>query len=102
MAGRIDDCRVIHIAVEGRIRTTYGIDDDEIEIFCFQFFQAVLDVILGFGGETRPEPCHSSRPPSSLRISTVGFEIEREVCRVLLDFLRSDRLWAGNPEARPP
>src|SRR5262245_17893210 len=32
----VDDCRVIHIAVEGRIRATYGIDDNEVEILGFQ------------------------------------------------------------------
>ena len=52
IAGRINDGRVIHIAIEGRIRTTYRIDNDEVEILRFQFFEAILDVIFGLGGKT--------------------------------------------------
>ena len=52
LPGLVDDCRVIHIAIEGRIRTTYGIDDDEIQILGFEFFEAVLHVIFRFGSKT--------------------------------------------------
>src|SRR5262245_12902946 len=52
VTGRINQCCVIHIAVEGRIRTTCGVDNNQVQIFSLQFFQTMLDMILGFGCKT--------------------------------------------------
>ena len=52
MAGRINQCRVIHIAVEGRIRTTHWIHNNQVDVLRLQLCQTILDVILGFCRKT--------------------------------------------------
>src|SRR5437762_9448759 len=91
LARRINDCRVIHIAVEGRIRTTYRINHNEVEIFCLQFFKAVFDVILGFRGEAHE---HLAILVAAEFLENIdrGLEVESEIGSLLFDLLSSYRL----------
>ena len=80
---------MIHIAVEGRIRTTCRIHNDEIQILFLQFFETVPDVILGFGGKAH-EHLAILVPPKLFKNVGCGLEFEREDRCFLFDLLRRD------------
>ena len=91
MAGSINDYRVIHIAVEGRIRTTCRINNDEIQIFVLQFLESILGEILRFGGKTNQDLAVFGAAKFFQDIDR-RFEFHLEIRVLLFDFLRSHRL----------